>query len=162
MVNEGTSNSGPVVFFSRNFVVGLAKTFGRHSPKIGYNYRAISETFTSLSDTSGTFNFNALSGAAAADILEGYPTTGSLIVPSKLAYTTAYQAVYLQDDWRASSRLTLNLGFRYEFEPGIHERNNQISVGFNHTASYNAFNSGVTAVGGVEFAGQNGYGSNTG
>ncbi|MDP9050583.1 MAG: carboxypeptidase regulatory-like domain-containing protein, partial [Acidobacteriota bacterium] len=44
----------------------------------------------------------------------------------------------------------------------IHERNNQIAVGFNRTASYNAFNSGVTAVGGVEFAGQNGYGSQTG
>lgn len=162
LVNEGTSNSGPVVFFSRNFVVGLAKSIGRHNAKVGYNYRAISETFTSLSDTSGTFNFNALSGAAAADILEGYPTTGALIIPSKLAYTTAYQAAYFQDDWRATSRLTVNLGFRYEFEPGIHERNNRISVGFNRTASYNAFNSGVTAVGGVEFAGQNGYGANTG
>ncbi|MDP9050039.1 MAG: carboxypeptidase regulatory-like domain-containing protein, partial [Acidobacteriota bacterium] len=147
LVNEGTSNSGPVVFFSRNFVVGVEKTLGKHSVKAGYNYRTISETFTSLSDTSGTFNFNALSGAAAADILEGYPTTGALIVPSKLAYNTAYQAVYLQDDWRPSSRLTLNLGFRYEFEPGIHERNNRISVGFHRSVSYNAFNSGVTAVG---------------
>ena len=59
-------------------------------------------------------------------------------------------------------RLTLNLGFRYEFEPGIHERNNHISVGFDRTVTYNAFNSGVQATGGVEFAGQNGYGTNTG
>ncbi|WP_260704209.1 TonB-dependent receptor [Edaphobacter flagellatus] len=160
--NEGTSNSGPAVFFSRNFVVGVAKTMGKHNIKTGYNYRAISVTFTSLSDTSGWFNFNNLSGTAAADILQGYPTTGQLIVPSKLAYTTAYQAVYLQDDFRLTPRLTFNLGFRYEFEPGIHERNNNISVGFDRNVTYNAFNSGVQAKGGVEFAGQNGYGTNTG
>lgn len=161
LVGEGTSNSGPAVFFSRNFVVGVAKSLGNHSVKVGYNFRAISLTFTSLSNTSGTFTFNALSGAAAADILEGIPTTGTLIVPSQLAYTTAYQAGYIQDDWRATRRLTLNAGFRYEFEPGIHERNNSIAVGFDRTRTYNAFNSGVQATGGVEFAGQNGYGTST-
>jgi trimeric autotransporter adhesin len=159
---EGTSNSGPAVFFSRNFVVGVAKSLGRHSLKAGYNYRAISLTFTSLSDTSGTFSFTNLSGTAAADILQGFPTSGQLIIPSKLAYTTGYQAIYVQDDFRFTPRLTLNAGFRYEYEPGIHERNNQISVGFDRNATYNAFSSNVQAIGGVEFAGQNGYGTNTG
>ena len=162
LTNEGTSNSGPVVFFSRNFVVGIAKTIGKHNVKVGYNFRAISETFTSLSDTSGTFGFNSLSGHSAADLLEGIPTTASLIIPTKLAYTTAYQAVYLHDDWRTTNHLSLNLGFRYEFEPGIHERNNQIAVGFDRTVSYNALNSGVQAKGGVMFAGQNSYPTDTG
>lgn len=162
LVNEGTSNSGPAVFFSRNFVVGIAKSIGKHSVKAGYNYRSISLTFTSLSDTSGYFNFNNLSGTAAADILEGYPTTGQLIVPSQLAYTTPYQAIYVQDDFRVTQRLTLNLGFRYEYEAGIRERNNKISVGFDRNAVYNAFGGNVQARGGVEFAGQNGYGTNTG
>jgi trimeric autotransporter adhesin len=162
LANEGTSNSGPAVFFSRNFVVGVAKNLGKHSLKTGYNYRAISLTFTSLSDTSGFFNFNNLSGTAAADMLEGYPTTGQLIIPSRLAYTTAYQAVYLQDDYRISSRLTFNLGFRYEYEAGIHERNNHISVGFDRNVTYSAFGSSVQAKGGVEFAARNGYGTNTG
>ncbi|WP_263368235.1 carboxypeptidase regulatory-like domain-containing protein [Edaphobacter bradus] len=162
LANEGTSNSGPQVYFSRNFVVGIGKNLGRHSLKAGYNYRAISLTFTSLSDASGWFNFNNLSGTAAADILQGFPTTGQLIVPSQLAYTTGYQAVYLQDDFRLNPRLTFNLGFRYEYEPGIHERDNRISVGFDRNAVYNAFGSSVQAKGGVEFAGQNGYGTNTG
>ena len=162
LVSEGTSNSGPVVFFSRNFVVGVARSMGKHSVKAGYNFRAISETFTSLSDTSGNFTFNALSGASAADMLQGIPTSGQFIIPSKLAYTTAYQAGYLQDDWRVTPALTLNLGMRYEFEPGIHERNNNISVGFDRNATYSVINSNVQAKGGVEFAGQNGYGTNTG
>jgi len=162
LVCEGTSNSGPAVFFSRNFVTGIAKSWGKHNFKAGYNYRSISLTFTSLSDTSGTFTFNNLSGTAAADILQGYPTTGTLIVPSQLAYTTPYQAVYFQDDFRVTPRLTLNLGFRYEYEAGIHERNNHLSVGFDRNATYNAFGSNVQARGGVAFAGQNGYGTNTG
>lgn len=162
LVCEGTSNSGPAVFFSRNFVAGIAKSWGKHNFKIGYNYRAISVTFTSLSDTSGTFTFNALSGAAAADILQGYPTTGQLIVPSQLAYTTPYQAVYAQDDFRLTPRLTLNLGLRYEYEPGIHERNNKLSVGFDRNVAYTAFGSNIPVRGGVAFAGQNGYGTNTG
>ena len=161
--NEGTSNSGPAVYFSRNFVVGLSRSIGRHSLKTGYNYRAISLTYTSLSDADGTFAFDStLAGATAAAMLLGYPTSGSLVVPAKLAITTDYQAVYLQDDWRVTAKLTLNLGFRYEYEPGVHERNNHYAVGFDRAATYSAFNSGVMATGGVEFAGQNGYPTTTG
>jgi hypothetical protein len=179
LANEGTSNSGPAVYFSRNTVIGLSKNLGKHSLKTGYVYRAISLTFKSLSSTDGTFAFDSTltaatapvpgttkpptnQGATAADMLLGYPTSGSLVIPAQLAITTAYQATYLQDDWRVTPRLTLNLGFRYEYEPGVHERNNHYAVGFDRTVSYSAFNSGVTAVGGVEFAGQNGYPTSTG
>jgi hypothetical protein len=161
--SEGTSNSGPAVYFSRNFVAGVAKSLGKHNIKTGYVFRAISLTFTSLSSTSGAFTFDSsLTGATPASILLGYPLTGSLIVPSKLAITTAYNAIYLQDDWRATSKLTLNLGIRYEHEPGVHERNNHYSVGFDRAASYTVANSAVSAVGGVQFAGQNGYPTTTG
>jgi hypothetical protein len=161
--SEGTSNSGPAVYFSRNFVVGVAKSLGKHSLKAGYVYRAISLTYTSLSDASGNFNFDkTLYGATAADILLGYPTSGELVIPTQLAITTPYQAGYLQDDFRVTPKLTLNLGFRYEYEAGVHERNNHYSVGFDRNATYNAFSSAVPAKGGVEFAGQNGYRTTTG
>lgn len=160
---EGTSNSGPAVYFSRNFVVGLSKSIGKHSLKTGYVYRAISLSFTSLSNTSGTFAFDkTLSGATAADMLLGYASTGSLVIPAPLAITTAYQATYLQDDWRVTSKLTLDLGVRYEYEPGVHERSNHYAVGFDRTATYNVFNSGPSATGGVMFAGQSGYPTSTG
>ena len=176
LTNEGTSNSGPAVYFSRNFVVGLAKSLGKHSVKTGYVFRAISLSFTSLSNASGTFAFDSTlttvpaaqlptgttGGATAADMLLGYATSGSLVIPAPLAITTAYQAGYLQDDFRVSPRLTLNLGFRYEYEPGVHERSNHYAVGFDRSATYSAFGSGVMATGGVEFAGQNGYPTTTG
>ncbi len=179
LTNEGTSNSGPAVYFSRNFVVGVAKSLGKHSVKVGYAYRAISLSYTSLSNTDGTFAFdNTLSalgavsasviptataqGATAASMLLGYPTSGTLVIPAPLAITTDYQAAYVQDDFRLTSKLTLNLGFRYEYELGVHERSNHYAVGFDRNATYNAFNSGVMAKGGVEFAGQNGYPTSTG
>ena len=184
LASEGTSNSGPAVYFSRNFVAGISKSLGKHNVKAGYVYRAISLTFTSLSSTSGAFTFdNSLTnsgvsaptgtpssvpgytnstGATAASLLLGYPLTGSLIVPTKLAITTGYNAVFLQDDWRITSKLTLNYGIRYEHEPGVHERNNRYSVGFDRSASYNVAGSSVSAVGGVEFAGQSGYSTTTG
>lgn len=170
--NEGTSNSGPAVFFSRNFVVGVARSLGKHNLKTGYVFREISLSYTSLSNTSGTFAFdNTLTsgtapsgtqaGATAADMLLGYPTSGTLVIPAPLAITTAYHAGYLQDDFRVTPKLTLNLGFRYEYEPGMHERNNHFAVGFDRTATYNAFGGSVPAKGGVEFAGQNGYPTST-
>lgn len=173
LTNEGTSNSGPAVYFSRSFVVGVAKSLGKHSVKTGYVFRAISLTYTSLSNTSGTFAFDntlsalgapipASAGATAASMLLGYPVSGTLIIPAPLAITTGYHAGYVQDDFRVTSKLTLNLGFRYEYEPGIHDRSNHYSVGFDRNVTYNAFSSGVTAKGAVELAGQSGYPTTTG
>ena len=160
---EATANSGPAVYFSRNFVVGVAKSLGKHSLKTGYVYRAISVSFTNTSNGNGTFAFDkSLFGATTADVLLGYPTSASLVIPAPLAITTAYQATYLQDDWRVSQKLTLNLGIRYEHEPGVHERNNHYSVGFNRNVTYSAYGNGPQATGGVEFAGVSGNPTTTG
>ena len=36
LATEGTLNSGPAVFFSRNFVLGVSKSLGKHELKAGY------------------------------------------------------------------------------------------------------------------------------
>lgn len=184
LTSEGTSNSGPAVYFSRNFVVGVSKSLGKHNLKTGYVFRAISLTFTSLSNASGAFTFDSTltnsgvaaptgtsssvpgytnsTGATAASLLLGYPLSGSLVIPAQLAITTGYNAVYFQDDWRLTPKLTFNLGVRYEHEPGVHERNNRYSVGFDRNATYTIAGSSVGATGGVMFAGQNNYPTATG
>ena len=174
LASQGTSNSGPAVYFSRNFVTGIAKSMGRHSLKAGYVFRAISLTYTSLSNTSGTFAFDSTltnsgvsstsgsTGATAADMLLGIPTSGSLVVPTQLAITTQYNAIYGQDDVRVTPKLTLNLGLRYEHEPGVNERHNRYSVGFDRTTPFTVAGSTVQAIGGIEFAGQTNYPTSTG
>ncbi len=53
-------------------------------------------------------------------------------------------------------KLNINYGLRYEYEPGIRERNNHYVVGFNRSVS-NPTATYPAAKGGVEFAGVNGY-----
>lgn len=168
----GTNNSGPAVYYSRNFVAGVSKSLGRHSLKAGYVFRSISVDFTNVSNGNGFFTFNntftaknandtatkSSTGADLADMVLGFPTTGQVQVATRIALNVPYHAVYVQDDYRLTSRLTVNAGLRYEYEPGIHERNNHYSVGFDRSISNPiSSSSGVQTKGGIEFAGQNGY-----
>ena len=174
MAQLGTGNSGPAVFFSRSFVAGISKSLGKHSLKAGYVFRSISVSFTNVGGGNGTFGFDSsytsktgavntkndptLGGADSASLLLGYPSSGSVAVTTPLAINTHYNAVYLQDDYRATPKLTLNLGLRYEHEPGINERNNHYAVGFNRSVvNPITTTSGVNTLGGVEYAGVNGY-----
>jgi len=43
------------------------------------------------------------------------------------ALSQKYFAVYSQNDWRASSKLTVNLGLRWDLQPGPTERYNRMS-----------------------------------
>jgi hypothetical protein len=169
----GTNNSGPAVFYSRNFVAGISKSLGKQAIKFGYVYRSISVDFTNVSNGNGFFTFNntftsqnanasTLSGGAdLADLLLGYPTTGQVQVASRIALNVPYHAFYVQDDYRITNRLTVNAGLRYEYEPGIHERSNHYAIGFDrNVTSPIAATSGVATKGGIMFAGQNGYPTN--
>lgn len=167
----GTNNSGPAVYYSRNFVVGISKSLGRQTLKAGYVFRSISVDFTNVSNGNGFFAFNntfttnnangltkATQGFDLADFLLGYPTSGQVQVATRIALNVPYHAFYVQDDYRLTNRLTINVGLRYEYEPGVHERNNHYAVGFDRNVSSPiAAATGVPTKGGIEFAGQNGY-----
>src|SRR5207253_8055795 len=88
------------------------------------------------SSTGGTGS--TTDGNAFAAFLLGYPSSlatrqSRLSVSTPLNVFTYYYGGYAQDDWRASSRLTLNYGLRLEHEDGLREQNNNFSVGFDPT-----------------------------
>lgn len=136
----GFSNIGEATFlpnFKISEVVQAGDTFsllrGRHALKAGGHYRYIRSFFT-ISDTArGAYNFSggftqnpqsrAGSGSGLADFLLGLPATATLSTPLTGDIRWHYVAGYLQDDWRATSRLTLNLGVRYELFTQPAERN---------------------------------------
>ena len=72
---------------------------------------------------------NAQRGVNAAGMLLGtgvwWIRPGANVNP---AFSQKYFAVYSQNDWRASSRLTINLGLRYEIQPGPTERFDRMSA----------------------------------
>ncbi|HVG39114.1 MAG TPA: carboxypeptidase regulatory-like domain-containing protein [Pyrinomonadaceae bacterium] len=73
---------------------------------------------------------NATQGSSIASLLLGYPSGGLTENLSRPGFRWRYHAVYLQDDWKVSPRLSLNLGLRYDYEAAPTERFNQQNRGF--------------------------------
>jgi hypothetical protein len=157
------------VYHSRSFAASLSKFVGRHSWKFGFDYRVLNHDGQPTVNA-GTYSFNdtftratparttAGTGASLASLLLGYPASGSATVSSNVFNFVRYYAGFIHDDFRVNSKLSLNLGLRYEWETGISDRNNSFVVGFNPDKTNPLQNNvtGITLRGTVMYAGVNG------
>lgn len=69
----------------------------------------------------------ASNGYGYASFLLGNPASGTLYRYNYPTYTTKNFAMFIQDDWKVSPRLTLNLGLRWEYEGPATDRYNAIT-----------------------------------
>ncbi len=164
----GGANGTVQVQSSKNLVVGINKTLNRHNFKFGYVFRNLA--FKSTPNSIPTFTFNgqytaanpaspsSASPLAFADLLMGLPSASTYTLNSGSFNQLAnYHAVYLQDDFRLTQKLTMNLGIRYEYELGQKEQSNRFNVGFSPDVTYTIPSATpFAAKGGLLFAGQNG------
>jgi hypothetical protein len=163
------------VFYSRNFNTTVAKFLGKHSVKAGFDFRTVHDFGTPASGPT-SFGFsdaytqqNAASattgtGSSLATLLLGYPTSGQQTVVTAFNDFIRYYGGFVQDDFRLSTKLTLNFGLRFEYESGIQEESNKLITGFN-TAAANPLQqsvSGLQVPGEVVYAGVNGAPTQTG
>ena len=166
----GTNNNFYYVHHSKNLSGTLARYQGKHSIKAGFDFRRIHDDGNDFGNSAGQFSFNGVftrstpltavagSGADLADLLLGYPSSGSGFIPTKLYEYADYYGAYVQDDIRLTKKVTVNVGLRYEREYGLKERNNNMVVGFDRQA-VNPLAAGVTGIvpkGVIQFAGING------
>jgi hypothetical protein len=176
---QSYGGSGPsrTDYYSTSLSGTVSKFIGRHNLKAGGDYRAIhvaglpSPTEGSYSFSSGFTNNESATGSAIlgtgtslASMLLGYPSAGSVVTSDNLSNMVRYFGAFVQDDFRVSSKLTLNLGLRYEYETGIYSPTNRFNPGFD-TKAVNPIQtqvSGITTLGVLEYAGQNGYGTSAG
>jgi hypothetical protein len=94
-----------------------------------------------------------LTGYGVATFLLGAVNAGSLVTATKLYERGWYGALFMQDDWRVHSRLTLNLGMRWDIETNPVDRFNQRSA-FNFTRINPVTNlPGVLEFAGVDYEG---------
>ena len=111
--------------------------------------------------TPGQQTFDAASGNPIAALLLGNPSNGSDTINTKTFWSAHYWAPFVQDDWKVTKNLTLNLGVRWDFNPAQTERNNSANYAFDTTA-VNPINSQVTVpgysqvLGGITYLGING------
>jgi len=117
--------------------VNYTWTRGPHSFKTGYEAQWISTEVQDVNPLYGrdTYNgsFTRPSGAAAsnlynlADFALGLRAQYALSSVLVAHLRRNMQFAYLQDDWRAGTKLTLNLGLRYEYSTPYWERDNILS-----------------------------------
>jgi hypothetical protein len=95
----------------------LSISHGRHSLKMGGDFSYEKIIHDTLLDNYGVFTFNgSKTGNAYADFLLGVPATMTQDAPVRKTDNGAYISAYAQDDFRVHSRLTLNLGVRYDLQ----------------------------------------------
>jgi len=112
---------------------------GRHTFKFGFEQRLFFNNFWQPNYPTGYFSFpesmtasvvggtNPTEGNSFASLLLGYGAAGGSsyinILPT-VADKSMETAFYVQDDWKVSPRLTINLGLRYEWSSPYTERFN--------------------------------------
>jgi len=118
----------------------LTMALGRHTIRTGVDFRvyyinqlqnptaegalSFSQTFT---QGPGPFQTGATSGNGFAAFLLGIPG-GSIAIQPAVASKSTYIAEFIQDDWRVSSKLTINAGVRYDISIPRTERFNRFSL----------------------------------
>ena len=113
---------------------------GPHSIKFGGEQRVFFNNFWQPDDPTGIFNFSRdvttsqpntglgdnNEGNPFATILLGYPHDASLHLVPAVADKSKETAFFVQDDWKATPKLTLNFGLRYEWSTPYTERFNRL------------------------------------
>lgn len=166
---------------NHNFTGSVTKIRGTWTHKAGVEYRNLLSNYTdaeqaaaqiasSWHQVGGNFNFqyvtaaggvqeavktNQQRGVNGAAMLLGaglwWVRPGANVAP---AFSQKYFAVYSQNDWRATDKLTINLGLRWDLQPGPTERYDRMSA-WDLTR-----NSSFGTPGRIAFVGKDGYSRN--
>ncbi len=110
---------------------------GRHTIKFGFDFQQVTLYANSTLNARPAYTFSGVytqdpqnrskTGAPFADFLLGQTSVATVSTRSLSESRQHIYQGYVQDDWKVSTRLTLNLGLRYELPLPFYETENQYS-----------------------------------
>ena len=114
----------------RTLAVGdtIVKTHGSHTIRFGGDYRDIRADSRTDPNARGSYVFTGLfSGVDFADLLLGFPQQATVqFGPGTERFRSHSADLFIQDDWRATDKLTVNAGLRYEYFSPLSEADNRL------------------------------------
>lgn len=128
--------------------VNMTTLAGAHTLRYGFAYRVYRRNSVNFGNSSGAMNFDstwtrgpldnspaAPMGQSFASFLYGLPGSGSFPISDSYAEQSVVPALFVQNDWKVSRKLTLSLGLRYERPSPVTERFNRSIRNFDATAA---------------------------
>ncbi len=110
---------------------------GTHALKMGYEGRLQQANNYQPSNLSGNYTFSSTltgnplaqsgTGSGLASFLLGDVSSATATTALGESEKSYSNSAFMQDDWRVSRRVTVNLGLRYDYQPWARERNNGLS-----------------------------------
>ena len=157
----GTRNFLPTVQWDRRlqFTDSISMTRGAHSLKFGTDIAKLATAQTFGFDQFGTFTINSSNVSQILDIISGAGTVGnkwdsSVVSYSRqignlaVAYGDTMAALFAQDSWRVNSRLTMDLGIRWDgqWSPSVESSNRTLVNRVNAVTFPNGMRTNVTSI----------------
>ncbi len=143
MSTIGGDNTSVSASTTGEFAVGLTKLTARHALKFGYEGRRWYDNYWASGSSNSSFWFLGLPtfqyvhsadwtnedyAQSYAAYLLGYSDYSNMSGATTRALNMNYHAGYVQDDFKISPKLTLNLGFRWEMETPTTDRYDNLFV----------------------------------
>ena len=129
--NSGLGDGNGNILKANNlweFDQALSVVKGNHELKFGFNWMSTRFAFLSPAHPNGTMTFNgSYTGNGMADFLYGRPISSQLDVSKFFSMLRFRPSFYLQDNWRVTPKLTLNVGLRDDLVTPWKERANRLA-----------------------------------
>lgn len=150
---QGTGSGIGAYDDTPSFSPVLTRLFGKHTLKIGGEFRVARNNYYQTNDPAGLYQFNAKTtasnpesgclntpgsstvtasncgvngGNGFASFLLGYGDSGGVTEAARTADENLYGAIYAGDTFQLTRKLTLNLGVRFDLQGDWTERNNRV------------------------------------
>ena len=127
------------------FTANMTHVRANHTLKFGTDMRRHSRTGFLPGASQGLYSFDPTYtrrysdtalvtpgnlGLSWAAFMLGIPTTSTINTPVDYATSSPYYSAFAQEAWRATSKLTVNLGLRFEVEQGMTEKADRMITSF--------------------------------